>query len=98
MGDRKSEAYALYDLSLIAEQQGDYAGGIELANQCLDIFKLFGDSYNLMNTILHLGDLYHAENEDVQARSFWERALSLAKLLGNSRYSEGLENRLRQLT
>jgi hypothetical protein len=25
MGDRKGEAYALYELSLIAEQQADYA-------------------------------------------------------------------------
>jgi DNA-binding SARP family transcriptional activator len=97
MGDRKNEAYMLYSLSLMAEQQADFAHGIELAEQCLDIFTLLNDTYNVMNTLVHLGDLYHALREDVQARSCWNRSLSLAESLGNQRYVDGLQQRLQQL-
>jgi tetratricopeptide (TPR) repeat protein len=97
-GARKDEAYALYDLSLIAEQQADYARGLELADQCLDIFTQFGDTFNLMNTMVHLGDLYRALGEDAQASSFWQRSLTLAELLGNQRYVNGLLQRMHELT
>ncbi|MDT8307191.1 MAG: NB-ARC domain-containing protein, partial [Anaerolineae bacterium] len=97
MGDRKNEAYALYDLSLIAEQQADYAYGVDLANECLDIFCLLDDTFNEMNTLVHLGDLYHAHKEDAQAESCWNRSLELAESLGNQRYVAGLKQRLQQL-
>lgn len=98
MGDRKNEAYVLYGLSLVAEQQARYERGIELAHESLNIFTLTGDTYNTMNTLLHLGDLYRAQSEDVQARSVWQHSLSLARLLGNVRYIDALHQRLQQLT
>ena len=98
MGDRKSEAYALYDLSLIAEQQADYGRGLDLAHECLDIFARVDDQFNVMNTLLHLGDLYRAQQEDVQARSYWHRSLALAESLDNTRYVAGLQSRLESLT
>jgi DNA-binding SARP family transcriptional activator len=94
MGDRKSEAYALYELSLVAEQQAEYARGINLANESLDIFMLFDDSYNVMNTLVHLGDLYKAQHEDDQAQHCWLRSYELAESLGNRRYVEVLQQRL----
>jgi DNA-binding SARP family transcriptional activator len=94
MGDRKSEAYVLFDLSLISEQQADYGRGIELANECLGIFTLFADTYNMMNTQLHLGDLYHAQHENDGAQSWWAASLALAESLGNTRYVEALQLRL----
>jgi tetratricopeptide (TPR) repeat protein len=97
MGDRKSEAYVLYDLSLIAEQQADYARGIELAQECLDIFTQFDDTYNVMNTLVYLGDVYHAQKEDDQAGSSWRHALRLAESLGNRRYAAALQQRLDEL-
>jgi tetratricopeptide (TPR) repeat protein len=97
MGDRKNEAYALYDLSLIAEQEADYARGLDLAGKSLEIFTLVGDTFNVMNTLLHRGDLYRAQDEKARAEKSWCRALELAQSLGNTRFAEALQQRLEQL-
>lgn len=97
MGDRKSEAYALYDLSLIAEQEADYAAAIALAGEGLDIFTQVDDTFNVMNTMVLLGDLHRARDQDDQAKTAWSRALALAESLDNARYAAGLHQRLEQL-
>ena len=53
--------------------------------------------FNVMNTLLHLGDLYQAMEEYEQANTVWYRALVLANTLHDERFVTALQKRLAQL-
>jgi len=86
---RTQEAVALGHLGQIRERQGRYDDAIESYETAVRITEAEGDRWNAQNFLRDLGDCYALLGLDELAVQRFERALELARALGDQR-SQGL--------
>ncbi len=79
---RGEEGYALCVLGQISTAQGDYALAAMHLQQSLAIRIETGDVYESARTQLALAHLYHAQQDDEQARTFLEHCTPVFEQLG----------------
>ncbi|GAB4157085.1 MAG: BTAD domain-containing putative transcriptional regulator [Candidatus Promineifilaceae bacterium] len=77
MGDRRSQAQALYAMSQIDAGLGDYQAALAQAQRSLDLCEALGDLWGQVFLLKQLGDLQHAVQQVELATTLWQRALSL---------------------
>lgn len=77
MGDRRSQAQALYAMSQIDAGLGDYQAALAKAQRSLDLCEALGDLWGQIFLLKQLGDLQHALQQDELATALWQQALSL---------------------
>jgi DNA-binding SARP family transcriptional activator/tetratricopeptide (TPR) repeat protein len=94
MGDRKSQAHVLYELSLIYEGLEKYDAALEFCSKSLDLLRELRDDLGITNDLLQLGDLLTHLNENEKARQVWQEALAKAKALNHLLLIELLQRRL----
>jgi tetratricopeptide (TPR) repeat protein len=97
MGDRKMQARALRRLSLIDADLKDYALALEEGLQSLNLRRELEDTWGMIYTLLHLGDVHQALDQPAQAHEMWSEALGLADGLQHP-LTEPLQERLDAIT
>lgn len=95
MGDRKSQARALYRLSLLAADRSEWESARSYGTVSLDLCRDLQDNWGEVYVAHHLGQVQlHLQHADV-AQILWQRALALAEPL-NHPLIETLRERVNQ--
>lgn len=79
IGDRKFQGLALYSLSIIQEELEEYSAALETGLKSVDLLREVKDKFDLIHTLMHVGDLYQHLAQTEQAHTVWAEALDLAK-------------------
>lgn len=83
MGDRQSQARALYRLSLLDADVKDYAGARDTGEQSLMLCRQLHDRWGLVYVAYHLSEVYMQLRAEAQAHELRAEALSLAQELNH---------------
>lgn len=83
MGDRQSQARALYRLSLLDADVKDYAGARDTGEQSLMLCRQLHDRWGLVYVAHHLSEVYRQLRAEAQAHELRAEALSLAQELNH---------------
>jgi tetratricopeptide (TPR) repeat protein len=81
MGDRKTQANALWRLSIIDADLQDYALALEEGLQSLNLHQELKDKWGMIYVLLHLGDIHRFLDQIDRGREIWSEALSFAEEL-----------------
>ncbi len=81
MGDRKSQAHALFRLSQIDTDRHDYPAARHNAVLSLELCRQLHDRWGEVYVAHHLGRVYIQLRQSDQARNLWQEAFSLAESL-----------------
>jgi DNA-binding SARP family transcriptional activator/predicted ATPase len=79
MGDRKSEARALYQLSVLAADRGDMNAAIQHGTLSLELGRQLQDAQGLIAVAVHLSDIYARLRQPDRARELRSEALVVAE-------------------
>ncbi len=77
MGDRMTEARALWRLSRIDFDMGDYQAALAACLKSSRLFEQLNYDWGQLFVLGQLGDIYQAMNKPEQARQAWSEALHL---------------------
>ena len=94
MGDKQSEAQAIFRLSRLHEDAKRFEMALRDARKSEHIYAILEDNYNLIIIKAHIGDLLLALSHKVEASNYWNDALTLAQKAGHSRFVPPLQKRL----
>jgi predicted ATPase/DNA-binding SARP family transcriptional activator len=81
MGDRRSEAQALYQLSVLAAERGDMNAAIQNGTLSLERCRQLQMRRELINVAFHLGGVYARLRQSDRACELWTEALAIAEPL-----------------
>ena len=79
MGDRKSEARALYQLSVLAADRGDMNAAIQTGTLSLALCRQLQDARGLIAVAYHLSEIYARLRQPDRARELRTEALAMAE-------------------
>jgi len=83
LGDRLSQANALYDLSTTQRMTSDYQAANETLGRTLDIYRAIGDQLGLANTLNNLGDVLRSTGDYLAAGRANQEALGIYRDIGD---------------
>lgn len=83
MGDRQSQARALYRLSLLAADAKDFAGAQQAGARSLELCRQLNDRWGLVYVAHHLGEVCAQRQQPDRARELWLEARRVAGELGH---------------
>ena len=83
MGDRQSQARALYRLSLLEADRQDYAGAQRTGARSLELCRQLNDRWGLVYVAHHLGEVCAQLQQPDRARELWLEAQRVAEELGH---------------
>ena len=85
--DRKAARAMTCLVYSFSENAGDYAQGVTLGTQALDLCRKFDDQLGIANALYYLGELARLQGEDEAAWDYYEESLAICKQTGD-RYTE----------
>jgi tetratricopeptide (TPR) repeat protein len=95
-GDALGEGYALNNLAINLERQGQWREAISLYEEAIAYKRAVGDAHSVGPSLLNLGDLYAVHDMQQEARALHQAALT--KLHRNSPQFAALCQRVKQST
>jgi predicted ATPase/DNA-binding CsgD family transcriptional regulator len=97
LGDQSGMGWALLNLAVQAERQGDIARYGQLQQQSLACFRAAGNTYGLANALCNLGDWAYIEQDYARSATWSAEALAIASELPDKRYTVDALSALGQL-
>jgi predicted ATPase len=97
LGDQSGMGWALLQLAVQAERQGDYARYGQLQQQSLACFRTAENDYGLTQALSNLGDWAYIEQDYARSAAWSAEALAIASELPDKRYTTGALHALGQL-
>lgn len=94
MGDRRSQAMALYELSWVKELQKDFATALKIGLESLALAKETADLRHTAAVLLHLGDLHKRLANLAQALTMWTEGLDIAQEIAHQSLVDALTKRI----
>ncbi|MBP7963138.1 MAG: AAA family ATPase [Caldilineaceae bacterium] len=88
IGNRWFQAYTLYEQSKIKQLVGELPAALALGLKSLDLLSDLGDTYNRVNCLLQLGDLYRQFEQVSEAERLWGEGMTLAQSIHHPKIDE----------
>ena len=82
-GDQWSQAWTLYSLGILAEEEGDSQQEKQLLLECIQAFRLCGDRWGSTWPLHHLGDRAVHQGAYQEAKSYFEATLVICREIGD---------------
>lgn len=97
LGDQSGMGWALLNLAVQADRQGDHGRYGELQLQSLACFRAAGNSYGQTHALCNLADWAYIERDYARSAAWSAESLAIASTLPDTRYTADALNALGQL-
>ena len=81
----KEKAFALNNIGIIFDIQGDYDKGIDYYSQSLEIFEEMGNKEGIASSLNNLGAIYKVQGNYAKAIEYFTQNLKISEEIGNKR-------------
>ena len=81
----KEKAFALNNIGIIFDIQGDYDNGIDYYSQSLEIYEEMGNKEGIASSLNNLGAIYKVQGNYAKAIDYFTQNLKISEEIGNKR-------------
>lgn len=79
----KHKAFALNNIGIIYDIQGDYDKGIDYYSQSLEIFEEIGNKQGIATSLNNIGTIYKVQGDYAKAIDYFTQNLKISEEIGN---------------
>jgi len=97
LGDQSGMGWALLNLAVQADRQGDHVRFGQLQQESLACFRTTGNTYGLTHALCNLGDWAYIEQDYARSAAWSAESLAIARELPDKRYTADALKALGQL-